>query len=113
MAVVAVIPFLGAFVIWAPAAVFLLLEGDWGKALILTGWGVFVVGLIDNLLYPMLVGKEMRLHTLPVFFAIVGGLFVYGAPGVILGPVTLAVTLALLDILRRRTAHGKPVDQPA
>jgi predicted PurR-regulated permease PerM len=112
MAVVAVIPVLGAFVIWAPAAFFLALEGDWGKATILTAWGIFVVGLIDNLLYPILVGKEMRLHTLPVFIAIVGGLFVYGAPGLIVGPVALAVTLALLDILRRRTAHGKPAELP-
>jgi len=112
MAVAAVIPVLGAFVIWAPAALFLAMEGDWGKALILTAWGTLVVSLIDNLLYPILVGKEMRLHTLPVFIAIVGGLFVYGAPGLILGPVALAVTLALLDILRRRTAHGKPAEVP-
>jgi len=112
MALVAVIPVLGAFVIWAPAALFLAIEGDWGKALILTAWGAFVVGLIDNLLYPILVGKEMRLHTLPVFIAIVGGLFVYGAPGLILGPVALAVTLALLDILRRRTAHGRAAELP-
>ena len=44
--------------------------------------------------------------------AIVGGLFVYGAPGLIVGPAALAVTLALLDILRRRTAHGKPAELP-
>jgi predicted PurR-regulated permease PerM len=71
-----------------------------------------VVGLIDNLLYPVLVGKEMRLHTLPVFLAIVGGLLVFGASGIVLGPVTLAILLALLDILRRRTVAGRPAEQP-
>ena len=43
------------------------LSGDWTRALVLVGWGATVIGLIDNLLYPLLVGQEMRLHTLPVF----------------------------------------------
>jgi predicted PurR-regulated permease PerM len=112
MGLLAIIPTLGAFVIWAPAAVMLAAQGHVGKALMLAGWGTLVVGLIDNLLYPMLVGKEMRLHTLPVFVAIVGGLFVFGAAGLVLGPVILAATVALVEILRKRTAHGRSADQP-
>jgi predicted PurR-regulated permease PerM len=110
MALVAVVPVLGAFVVWVPAAIFLALEGNWGKAAILTGWGVVVVGLIDNLLYPALVGKRLRLHTLPVFFSILGGLALFGASGLILGPVTLAVTAALIDVWRRRTTGGHAAD---
>jgi predicted PurR-regulated permease PerM len=68
------------------------------------------VGLIDNLLYPMLVGKRLRLHTVPVFFSIVGGLAVFGAVGLILGPVILALTDAILQIWRHRTAAGKPAE---
>lgn len=117
MALVAIVPTLGPFVIWAPAALFLALQGDWGKALVLTAWGTVVVGLIDNLLYPILVGKEMRLHTLPVFLAIVGGLVVFGAVGVVLGPVILAAAMALLEILRRRTRRpprsARPIDVPS
>jgi predicted PurR-regulated permease PerM len=101
---------LGPFVVWVPAAVLLALEGSWGKDSILTGWGVGVIGIIDNLLYPIFVGKRIRLHTLLVFFALLGGLAVFGASGLILGPVTLAVTVALLNVWRRRTAGGQPTD---
>jgi predicted PurR-regulated permease PerM len=111
MGLLAIVPVLGAFVVWLPVAVFLAASGQWGKAVILTVWGTVVVGLIDNLLYPMLVGKRLRLHTVPVFFAIVGGLAVFGAAGVILGPVILALTDAILEIWRRRTAGGRPAEE--
>jgi len=78
MALLAMVPVLGAFFVWAPAALFLALTDRWGKAVILTGWGVGVVSLIDNLLYPLLVGRRLRLHTLPVFIAIVGGILAKG-----------------------------------
>jgi predicted PurR-regulated permease PerM len=112
MGLLAIIPVLGAFVIWIPAAIALAAQGSWAKAAILTVWGTVVVGLIDNLLYPMLVGKEMRLHTVPVFFAIVGGLFIFGASGLVLGPVILALTLAGIDVLRRRTAGNRSAQEP-
>lgn len=110
MALLAIVPVLGAFIIWVPAAIFLAASGEWGKAAILTAWGGIVVALIDNLLYPILVGKKMRLHTVPVFFAILGGLAVFGAAGLVLGPLILALTDAMLEIWRRRTAHGKPAE---
>jgi predicted PurR-regulated permease PerM len=107
MAVLAVVPILGAFVVWAPAAVFLALSGSWGKALILAGWGALVVSLVDNLLYPVLVGQRLRLHTLPVFIATVGGVALFGSAGLVLGPVILTITVALVEIWRRRTAGGR------
>ena len=110
MGLLAIVPVLGAFVIWVPAAIFLAVNGDWGKALLLTAWGGIVIGLIDNLLYPILVGNRLRLHTVPVFFAIVGGLAVFGAAGLILGPVVLALTDAILQIWRRRTEHGQAAE---
>jgi predicted PurR-regulated permease PerM len=110
MGLFAVVPVLGAFVIWVPAALFLALSGSWGKALILTVWGGVIVSLIDNLLYPVLVGKRLRLHTVPVFVALVGGLTLFGAAGLILGPVVLAITVALVDIWRRRTANGRTAE---
>lgn len=112
MALMSIIPVLGAFTIWGPAAVFLALQGEPGKAAILAGWGVVVVGTIDNILYPMLVGKEMRLHTVPVFVAVVGGLAVFGAAGLVLGPVVLALTLALIDVLRQRTKGNRSAQRP-
>jgi predicted PurR-regulated permease PerM len=103
MAVMAMLPGLGTLAIWLPAAIFLAVQDEWTKALILFGWGALVVSTIDNLLYPMLVGREGRLHTLPVFLTIIGGLMVFGAAGIVLGPVVLAATVALIDIMRRRT----------
>lgn len=103
MAVLAVVPVLGAFVVWIPATIFLALDGSWGKALLLTVWGGVVVGGIDNVMYPILVGNRLKLHTIPTFMAIVGGLIVFGAPGLILGPVTLTTTVLLLEIWQRRT----------
>jgi predicted PurR-regulated permease PerM len=98
MGALAIVPVLGAFVVWIPAAVFLALNGNWLEASILTVWGAIVVGGIDNVLYPMLVGDRIRLHTIPTFIAIVGGLTVFGASGVILGPLTVTVTIFLLRI---------------
>lgn len=111
MALLAVVPVLGTFVIWAPTAAYLALRGDVTKALILAAWGGIAIGLIDNLLYPFLVGTRIRFHTLLIFFAIVGGLALFGASGVILGPLLLALADALLDIWRRRTARGGTVEK--
>ena len=102
MALLAAVPVAGAFVVWIPAALFLALEGNWGKALILTAWGGLVVGTIDNLLRPILVGKRLKLHTLLAFISVVGGLILFGPSGLILGPVALTVTTVLLEIWRQR-----------
>jgi predicted PurR-regulated permease PerM len=110
MALLALVPMLGTFLVWGPAAIFLALGGEWGKAVVLVGWGAVAIGLIDNLLYPLLVRKRMRLHTLPVFFAILGGISLVGAAGVVVGPLILSVTDALIEIWRRRTAHGRTAD---
>jgi predicted PurR-regulated permease PerM len=112
MAVLAIVPSAGAFLIWIPAAIVLAIQGAWIKALILAAWGTLVVGTVDNLVYPALVGREVRMHTLPVFFAIVGGLFAFGAPGVVLGPVVVAGTIAVFEILKRRTARQRSAMQP-
>ena len=112
MALLSVIPSAGAFVIWLPAAIALAAQGETGKAAILAAWGALAVGTIDNALYPILVGKEMQLHPLPVFLAIVGGLFMFGAAGLVLGPVILAATIALITILKRRTSHGRSAERP-
>jgi predicted PurR-regulated permease PerM len=110
MAVLATIPVMGTFVVWAPTAVYLAMTGAWGKALVLAGWGALAIGLIDNVLYPILVGKRLHFHPLPVFFSIVGGLALFGMAGVVLGPLTLSVTAALLEVLRRRTSEGRAAD---
>jgi predicted PurR-regulated permease PerM len=110
MGLLAVVPVLGTFVIWAPTAAYLAFQGDWSKALVLVTWGGIAIGLVDNFLYPYLVGKRLRFHTLLVFFSIVGGLAAFGASGVILGPVLLATTDGLIEVWRRRTAWGGTIE---
>jgi predicted PurR-regulated permease PerM len=98
MSLLSIVPVLGSFVVWIPAAVLLLLDGDWGKAVILAAWGGIVVGGIDNLLRPMLVGNRLRLHTVPAFISMIGGLTLFGAPGFILGPLAVTVTMLLVEV---------------
>lgn len=105
MGLLAIIPVLGAFIVWIPAAIFLALAGSWVKAIVLIVWGGVVVAGIDNLLYPILVGNRLKMHTVLAFISVVGGLFVFGASGLILGPVVLTITLLLLEIWRARVAR--------
>ena len=98
MALLGIVPVLGAFVVWLPAVLYLVMEGSWEKALILTLWGLLVVGTIDNLLRPLLVGKRLELHTVLAFVSVIGGLLLFGAAGLILGPVILTITMVLLEI---------------
>jgi predicted PurR-regulated permease PerM len=102
MSLLATLPMMGASLVWGPAAIYLAMNGSWIKAIVLCGWGLLVVSLIDNVLYPLLVAGELRLHTLAVFFAMLGGLIAFGVSGVVLGPVILAVTYGLLELWRIR-----------
>ena len=111
MALLAVVPVLGAFIIWIPAAIFMVLEGSGEKALVLTLWGTIVVGGIDNLLYPMLVGSRLKIHTVLAFVSIVGGLIVFGPSGLILGPVIFTVTRVLLEIWSRQNEAAQAKDK--
>ena len=106
MGFLAIIPVLGSSVIWLPAALFLALEGNWVQAIILVMWGMLVVGTVDNLLRPILVGNRLKQHTLLVFMSLVGGLLLFGSSGLILGPVVLATTIFLISIW----ATKKPIN---
>ena len=103
MGLLAIIPFLGAFVIWAPVAAYLAMGGYWVSAFLLTLWGTAVIGLIDNVLYPVLVGRRLMMHTVPSFIAVVGGVILFGTPGLVLGPLAVTVSVVLLQIWRDRT----------
>ncbi|MER9358587.1 AI-2E family transporter [Mesorhizobium sp. M0500] len=112
MGLLAIVPVLGAFVIWVPAAVYLALQGAWASAAILTVWGGVIVGGIDNLLYPMLVGNRLRLHTVVAFIGAVGGIVLFGASGLVLGPAVIAITISLIDVLKTRLTD-RPKATPA
>lgn len=100
MALLSVLPVLGAFVIWVPTAVALALQGQLGRALILMGWGLLIVHPVDNFLGPVLVGSKLHLHTLLIFVSVIGGLAAFGASGIVVGPVTVAIAVSLFEIRR-------------
>ena len=106
MGILCMLPVVGPSFVWGPAAILLALGGHWAKAIVLVAWGSVVIGLIGNLLYPILLGRRLRLHTVTVFIAMVGGLFLFGACGFFVGPVTLAATLALVNIGKERHLPG-------
>ncbi|WJV64558.1 AI-2E family transporter [Pectobacteriaceae bacterium C52] len=106
MGLLSIIPLLGPPIIWAPAALLLLLNGEWGHALLLVVWGAAVVGLADNLLYPIIVGKYLRLHTVPLLIALIGGVVVFGVVGFFVGPVVLALTMVAFEIWRARAGSS-------
>ena len=104
MMLLSLVPVLGAFIIWIPAAIFMVLEGSAGKGMLLAIWGAIVVGGIDNLLYPIWVGKRLKIHTVLIFISLVGGIVIFGASGLILGPVIFTVTRLLLKVWSRQNA---------
>jgi predicted PurR-regulated permease PerM len=108
--IVALVPMFGTFMVWGPVSVYLLISGSWVKALILVGWGMLAVGMIDNIIYPYLVGGRLRLHTATTFFAVVGGIGLFGPSGIIIGPVALAITMGLLDVWWWRTTGGRTAE---
>lgn len=95
----AVIPF-GITIVWLPIAISLGSQGDWGRAAVLAAWSILVVGLIDNFLRPLFISGPSKIPFILVFFGVLGGLAKYGLLGLVLGPVTLAVLLALWHTAR-------------
>jgi predicted PurR-regulated permease PerM len=112
MGVLSVIPIFGAFSVWIPAVLILAAEGSWIKAAILTVWGGIVMGGIDNVLYPILIGNRLKLHTLLMFVSVVGGLIAFGPAGIILGPVVVASTMTLIEAWREREQAARNVNRP-
>jgi predicted PurR-regulated permease PerM len=98
---VALIPALGASSVCVAAAALLLGTGHPYAALFLAIWGVALVGLIDNLVKPLLMRGGMQIHGAVVFFSLIGGLATFGTIGILLGPVAVSLFLALIKMYRR------------
>jgi predicted PurR-regulated permease PerM len=96
----ALLPVVGTAAVWVPAAIYLLATGHWVQAILLVIWGALIVGSIDNVLRPYLISGRVEMHTLLIFFAVFGGVNVFGFLGLFVGPVIVAVTTTLLAMLR-------------
>jgi predicted PurR-regulated permease PerM len=98
MAVLSLIPAVGAGLVWAPAAIYLFATGAWGPGLILTLYGVLVIGLADNLLRPILVGRDTKLPDWLVLLSTLGGIVLVGLNGFIIGPLIAALFITFWQI---------------
>jgi len=95
MAIMSLLPVVGASLVWAPAALIMLANGANTKAGILVVFGVLVIGLVDNLLRPILVGRDTRMPDYLVLLSTLGGLTVFGVSGFVIGPVIAALFLTV------------------
>jgi predicted PurR-regulated permease PerM len=95
-AVASLIPYVGTALIWVPAVGVLFLQGRWVAALVLAVWSVAVVSSADNVVRPLFISGRAQIATLPVFLGLIGGITAFGPIGLVVGPVVVALTLALL-----------------
>ncbi len=98
MAVLSVIPSVGSAIIWFPTVIYLLVTGQIAKGIILFVFCAFVVGSMDNLLRPKLVGKDTEMHELMILFGTLGGIFMFGMVGMIIGPVIAGLFVTVWEI---------------
>jgi len=112
MALLSLLPAVGAGLIWGPVAIYFFATGDFTPALILTAFGVVVIGLADNLLRPVLVGKNAKLPDYVILISTIGGLVLFGINGFVIGPMIAALFLAAWSLFAHaREQHGFAKDQ--
>ncbi len=92
------IPFVGVSIVWVPVSIYLLLIGKWPFAIFMFLYGALVISMIDNLLRPLLMKGRTQIHPMLLFFAIFGGIMLFGFWGIIFGPLIISVALTLLHI---------------
>jgi predicted PurR-regulated permease PerM len=110
MTVLSIIPGVGGALVWVPAAVVLVATGEVWRAIGLVLFCALVVGSIDNVMRPRLVGQDTKMHELLIFFSTIGGLMFFGAMGFILGPILAALFVTAWEIFGTtfRTALAEP-----
>lgn len=98
MTIFALLPVVGTGLIWAPAAVWLIATGALWQGLVLIAFGVVVIGLVDNLLRPILIGQDTRIPDWVVLVSTLGGLATFGANGFVIGPIIAAMFISLWSV---------------
>ncbi len=95
MAVLSLLPAVGAALVWLPAAIYLLAAGHVWQGVLLIGYGVLVIGLVDNFVRPVLVGKDTQMPDYVVLVSTLGGIAIFGFNGFLIGPVIAAMFIAV------------------
>lgn len=101
MVVLSLLPVVGTALVWMPAALILIASGAWQKGVVLIVFGVLVIGLIDNLLRPILIGRDTKMPDYLVLLSTLGGLTVFGVSGFVIGPVIAALFLSVWTMFQQ------------
>ncbi|HEY7368279.1 MAG TPA: AI-2E family transporter [Thermoanaerobaculia bacterium] len=104
--ITSLLPVVGTALVWVPGVLVLIAQRRFGAAIFLALWALLIVGLADNVLRPLLISGKAEIATLPVFLGVVGGLTAFGVIGVFLGPLVIALALALINFAHE--ARGMP-----
>jgi len=99
-AIASMIPTIGTALVAIPAILFLVIAGQSGAALGMAAWAIVIVGTIDNLLNPIVVGRSINIHPLLVLFGVLGGVALMGAIGILIGPLVISLIYALLSVAK-------------
>jgi len=98
MTILSILPAVGSGLVWAPAAVVLILSGSWIKGVILLIIGSFIIGLVDNFLRPILVGRDTKMPDYLILLSTLGGLTLFGISGFVIGPIIASLFLTVWQI---------------
>jgi predicted PurR-regulated permease PerM len=98
MAFLSLLPAVGAGLIWGPVALYFLATGAVWQGVVLIAFGIFVIGLVDNVLRPILVGKDTKIPDYVVLISTLGGLSIFGLNGFVIGPLIAALFIAAWDL---------------
>jgi len=98
MTILSIIPGIGAALVWVPAVIILFVTGQYLTATLLAAWCAAVVGTVDNFLRPALVGRDAKMPDLLILIGTLGGLFLFGLIGFIVGPIVCGLFLTVWDI---------------
>ncbi len=98
MTILSIIPAVGSFLVWFPAGIIMIATGNIGAGITILLVGAIIISNIDNVLRPPLVGKDTQMHPLFILFSTLGGIMLFGVSGFIIGPVLMALFLAVVSI---------------
>jgi len=98
------IPLVGTMLVWLPTAIYLMAMGHLWKGIILILWGALVVGLVDNIVRPLILSGKVELHPVILLFALLGGVQVFGFIGIFIGPLVVSLIAAVIGMLREEGA---------
>jgi predicted PurR-regulated permease PerM len=100
MAITAYIPFVGAALVWFPAVIYLAIQGAYVQSAVLVVAGIVLAVVIDDLVRNIIVGKASKLHSLIMFFSVIGGIHSFGIVGIVADPLVVAVAVTLRETYR-------------